>query len=203
MELENAGEDVAEEALGDPATVEPQAGGSRDRAGAQIERHRLPPALGVRSGRGARRRVPQGLRERDRVRLEMLRVSRALDRTHQGAIDESAAGPRRLEDRDDQASHHLAHRYGLTRIAVQLRELAVGLEARELPMPLEQTLLDPRRGDRRLARGPGTRHDHRRAAAEAREGLDRLGCAHAALNCRAGIAGRSRRRRPARGGDLS
>jgi hypothetical protein len=128
----------------------------------------------------------------------VLGVAGSLEIAKQRRVDQAVADPRRLQRRLDQPCHHGTDHHRLARIGVELRELAVGLEAGELPVPLEQAPPGALGCLARPSRGSAARHDHGDAAAEAGERLDHLGLGHRATNSRARGAASAQWRQPPR-----
>ena len=127
---------VGEQPLGEPARVEPASPGraAHERAPSDARSSEKSRTLRPRPGGGAGR----GDRERDvqrHRRAEVGRVARGLDLGHQRAVDQAAGRGRRVVDRAQQPRHLGADRDDLARVAVQARELGVGEEAREAPVP--------------------------------------------------------------------
>jgi len=173
MRCECFAEQVGEQPLGQSAAVQHQARRARDRACLEVD-FELPPAPRRRRGgglAGGRKRERGGERER---LAQIAGVAGALELSYERAVDEAAAQRPRLAHGLREARHQRAHRHRLARVAVQARELAAGLEAREALMPCKQRAPDQRRGLVRRASLPGADHQRRAARAEAVELLDRL-----------------------------
>jgi hypothetical protein len=134
------GEHVGEQALGQAAGVELDAGRARHARCARVHVDLAPVRVPARS-RGRSSRCERE-RELQRQRpAQVAHVAAVLDLLEQRAVDQSAGAHGREHDSLGKPRHQRARRYRPPRVGVEQRELAVGQKARELVVPLLQAKL--------------------------------------------------------------
>ncbi len=185
---EPLGEDVREQALRQPATVQLDPGWTRDDAPREVHLDALPSPRGTRCGRFARRRERQRRGQRDGV-PEIARVAGLLDAVDERGVDETVGQRGGDAHRLRQARHHRAHRHLPAWILVQERELAAREKAREALVPALQPAPDELDGLLRGTLATGACHEGRAGGAKAVEAIADLADAHHDCDVVTGLTG--------------
>jgi len=168
------GQHVGEQALGQAAGVELDAGGARNARHARIHVELAPTRpLPCRGGRAPRR---ERQRELQRQRpAQVAHVAAVLDLVEQRTVDQPSRAQRRQHHSFGQSRHQRTDHDGVARVLVEQRQLAVGQKARELVVPFPQAALRKIGGIAGAAPRGVACHQHLTRGAEA---LKRTLCLH-------------------------